>query len=72
MILDNQQSGCQVHIFRVFDEIWITFRGTQMKDIGSLRKDLKTDLMFGQRHPSYLPDDHMVHRGFDESEFDYV
>jgi len=67
VILDNQLTGCQVHLFRIFDEIWITFRGTNMKDIGSLRKDMKTDLNFSQRHPSYLPESHQAHRGFDES-----
>lgn len=67
VVLDNQQTGCQVHVFRIFDEIWITFRGTNMKDIGSLRKDMKTDLNFSQRHPSYLPESHQAHRGFDES-----
>lgn len=67
IILDNQHSGCQVYIFRVFDEIWISFRGTQLKDIASLRKDMGTDLNFRQRVSSYLPDDNKVHRGFDDS-----
>jgi len=67
VILENQISGCQVHVFRVFEEIWICFRGTQVKDIASMRKDMKTDLNFRQRSTCYLPEDNQVHRGFDES-----
>ena len=26
VILENQVSGCQVHVFRAFEEIWICFR----------------------------------------------
>merc|ERR550534_678960 len=38
IIYDNSDTGCQVYIFQVFDEIWISFRGTQLGNLESIKK----------------------------------
>merc|ERR1712159_853423 len=67
IIYDNSDTGCQVYIFQVFDEIWISFRGTQLGSLESIKKDLLTDLKFKQRQATYLTEKSRVHTGFDAS-----
>merc|ERR1719402_499870 len=67
IIFDNSDTGCQVYMFQVFDEIWISFRGTQLRDMESIKRDLLTDLNFKQHQATYLPEDNRVHTGFDSS-----
>jgi len=67
VIYDNSDTNCQVYIFQVFDEIWISFRGTQLGNLESIKKDLLTDLKFKQRQAAYLTEESRVHTGFDAS-----
>jgi hypothetical protein len=68
VIVDNDKTGCQVYVFEIFDEIWVCFRGTTIRDtVEAFRKDLNTDLNFKQSGSEYLPEDNRVHTGFNES-----
>ena len=65
-MFNNETTGCQVVLFPIFNELWISFRGTQLKTFEGLKKDLMTDLKFQLKNASYLRNN-FVHTGFDES-----
>jgi len=71
IILKNETTGCQVYIFEFFDEIWISFRGTQVHNIEALKKDILTDMKIEQQNTNYFPKeilgDVKIHTGFNES-----
>jgi len=69
IILKNETTGCQVYIFEFFDEIWISFRGTQVHNIEALKKDILTDMKIEQQNTKYFPQDIQIHTGFNESKF---
>ncbi|CAG5113446.1 Oidioi.mRNA.OKI2018_I69.chr2.g7556.t1.cds [Oikopleura dioica] len=62
----NQELGGFVIIFQVFDELWISFRGTNSRDFADGVKDIQTDLKVSQVQPHFFPKVN-VHRGFAES-----
>ena len=45
--------------------LYLVFRGTQLGNLESIKKDLLTDLKFKQRQAAYLTDESRVHTGFD-------
>ena len=45
--------------------LYLIFRGTQLGNLESIKKDLLTDLKFKQRQAAYLTDESRVHTGFD-------
>lgn len=50
-----------------FQTNFYIFRGTQLRDLESIKKDLLTDLNFKQHQATYLPETNRVHTGFDAS-----
>ena len=65
-MITNDEIGSQLVIFELFREIWISFRGTQIRGIEALKKDLLIDLHMKQKSTSYLHHDGCkVHSGFD-------
>ena len=47
--------------------LYSVFRGTQLGNLESIKKDLLTDLKFKQRQAAYLTEESRVHTGFDAS-----
>lgn len=66
MIYDSSV-GSHLVMFNLFGELWVSFRGTQVRDFSGLFRDIETDLRCRQKQTSYLPDVCSVHSGFDKS-----
>ena len=52
---------------KIWNEPILVFRGTQLGNLESIKKDLLTDLKFKQRQAAYLTEESRVHTGFDAS-----
>ena len=69
-MMHDDEVGSQLVIFELFNEIWISFRGTQIRDMKALAKDLLIDFNMKQTVTTYLQHDTcLVHAGFDRSKF---
>ena len=66
-VINDIETGCQVYVFDIFDEIWVAFRGTQVTSIDAFIKDVTTDINCALTKTDYLPQNCMVHTGFDKS-----
>ena len=64
----DEDIGNQLMVFELFRELWISFRGTQVRSIEGLKKDIEIDLDMKQTLTDYLKHETCyVHSGFNHS-----